>query len=147
MTKKLKKAVKWEGVMFILSRFLKQYKIPWVGGFKDVVAQLIFYVSIVNFTLIVVTAYNTTLRDFILQWLPGFKLWMFFAILIIILFGLMVLEYKFIVPSLYSFRGKQMFEHQSKVMDELIKTQKALKRIEKRLGIDEKLKNKGKHKK
>lgn len=125
-------------IKFVLRGLLKQHKIPWIGGFKDMLGQLVFYVSMVNFILIVITAYNTTLREYIINWVPGFQLWMFYAILIIIIFGLMVLEYKYIVPSLYSFRSKQMFEHESKVMDELIKTQKALKRIEKRLGINKK---------
>lgn len=125
----------------MLKRLLKQYKIPWVGGLKDVLAQTVFYVSMINFVLIGITAYNTTLREYFIRWIPGFQLWMFFAIIIILVFGLMVLEYKYIVPSLYSFRSKQMFEHESKVMDELRDIRKLM------AEINNKLKHRREHKK
>ena len=112
--------------MSLLKRLLKQYKIPWIGGFKDILGQLVFYVSMVNFILIVVTAYNTTLREYFVKWIPGFQLWMFFAVLIFMILGMMVIEYKFIVPSLYAFRSKQLFEHESAVMDELAEIRKAI---------------------
>lgn len=118
--------------MFMLKRLLRQYKIPLVGGLKDVLLQTVFYVSMVNFILITVTAYNTTLREYFIRWIPGFQLWMFFAILIFIIGVLMVLEYKYIVPSFYSFRSKQMFEHESKVMDELKNIHKLLNEISKK---------------
>jgi len=103
----------------MLKKILKQYKTPWIGGFKEVLAQTVFYITVINFTLITVTAYNTTLREFFLVWMPGFKLWMFFVILILgVLLG-MILEYKFITPSQYAFKSKQMFGHESKVMDTL----------------------------
>jgi len=110
----------------MLKGLFKQHRISRVGGFKDMLTQTVFYISMINFVLIAVTAYNSTLRAIIIEWIPGFKLWMFFGILIILVLVAMVLEYKYIAPSLYSFRSKQMFEHESKVTD-------ALKRIEKHL--------------
>jgi len=108
-------------------KILKQYNIVWIGGFKEVLSQTLFYVAIINFILIAITAYNTTLRVFILEWIPDFKLWMFFGILITSVLLGMILEYKFITPSLFSFRSKQMFEHESKVMDKIISIEDLLK--------------------
>ncbi len=125
--------------MYMLRGLLKQHKVPWVGGLKEMLAQTAFYVSMINFVLIAVVAYSTTLRVFILDWIPWFKLWMFLGGLVIIVLVVMVLEYKYIAPSLYSFRSKQMFEHESKITD-------ALKRIEGHLekggSVEQKLDNK-----
>lgn len=110
----------------MLKKILKQYKTPGIGGFKEILAQTVFYITVINFILITVTAYNTTLREFFLVWMPGFKLWMFFVILIAgVLLG-MILEYKFITPSQYAFKSKQLFEHESKVMDEIKKIHRLL---------------------
>lgn len=115
--------------MFMLKRIFKQHKVPWVGGLKEMLAQTVFYIAMINFVLIAVIAYNSTLREFILDWIPWFKLWMFLVVLIAFVFVAMVLEYKYIAPSLYSFRSKQMFEHKSEITD-------ALKRIEAKLNED-----------
>ena len=111
----------------MLKRIFNQHKLPWVGGAKEMLAQTVFYVSMINFVLIAVIAYNSTLREFIIDWMPWFKLWMFLGGLVALVLVAMVLEYKYIAPSLYSFRSKQMFEHESKITD-------ALKRIEGQLN-------------
>ena len=118
-----------KGDIYMLKKLFKQYKVPWVGGAKEMLAQTVFYIAMINFVLIAVVAYNSTLRGFIIGWMPGFKLWMFFGILIMLVLVAMVLEYKYIAPSLYSFRSKQMFEHESKVTD-------TLERIEAKLNED-----------
>ncbi len=115
--------------MYMLKRVFKQHKVPWVGGLKEMLAQTVFYIAMINFVLIAIVAYNSTLREFILDWIPGFKLWMFLAVLIAFVLTAMVVEYKYIAPSLYSFRSKQMFGHKSEVTD-------ALKRIEAKLNED-----------
>ena len=113
-----------------IKNVLKQYKVPWIGGMKDLLGQLVLYVSMFNFALIVVTAYNTTIREYIIVWIPGFQLWMLFAILILIIVVLMIIEYKFIVPSLYQFRTNQMFKHESEIIDALNDIKKRLDEIE-----------------
>lgn len=112
----------------MLERLFKQYKLPWVGGAKEVLAQVAFYVSAINFFLIAVTAYHTTLSVYLVDWVPWMTFPLFMGILIVLLVGTMVLEYKFIVASLYTFRGKQMFEHESQVVDKLNEILKRLDR-------------------
>lgn len=112
-----------------MHNLLKQYKIPWVGGAKETLAQAAFYISMINFVLIAATAYNTTIKDWIvtaeMEWLsfPLFIGGITFMVLLV-----MVFEYKYIVPSLFAFRGQQMFEHESVVIDKL-------EAIERRLGM------------
>ena len=118
------------GDMYMLKRLFKQHRIPLVGGFKDMLAQAVFYISMINFVLIAITAYNSTIREYAIELMPWFKLWMFFGILIMLVLIAMIFEYKYIAPSLYSFRSKQMFGHKSDVTD-------TLKRIEAKLTKDE----------
>lgn len=120
--------------MHTTPKILKQYTIPWVGGFKEVLGQTLFYITAINFTLIAITAYNTTLRVFILEWLPEFKLWMFFGILVTCVLLGMILEYKFITPSQYAFRSKQLFEHESTVMDKLVEMEATIARMAEELS-------------
>ena len=99
----------------MLKRVLRQYKIPWIGGFKETLSQVAFWISMINFVMLGGTFYYTTLR-YIAPWFsPSLFL---LSVVVIVLIGL-VIEYKFIVPSLWIFRGKQMFEHQSEIMNKL----------------------------
>ena len=115
--------------MSTLKKILKQYKIPWVGGFKETLAQAAFWLTVINFNLIAITAYNTTLSEptsnFYLPWL-NFPV--FIGTLVFLVFIGMVIEYKFIVPSLYMFRSRQMFEHESTITRKLDKILKELKK-------------------
>lgn len=116
----------------MLKRLLRQYNLPWIGGVKVVLGQTIFYFSVINFILIAITAYHTTLRDFFLVHVPWVKFWMFMLVLAVLIFILMFLEYKFIMASHFSFQSKQLFEHQSKVMDKLNEIEKILAEKEKK---------------
>ena len=107
----------------MLKRVLRQYKIPWIGGFKETLSQVAFWISMINFIMMGGTFYYTTLR-YIAPW---FSFPIFLAIVtVIVLIGL-VIEYKFIVPSLWIFRGRQMFEHQSEITEKLDEILKLLK--------------------
>lgn len=88
-----------------IRRFLGRQKVvPGVGEFKETLAQMMFWASIVNFTMIAGTFYYTTLRHV----LPWFDLKMFVVVVIVGAIVIYIVEYKFIVPSIWAFRGKQM---------------------------------------
>ena len=81
-----------------------QRVIPWIGEFKETLAQAAFWFSLANFIMIAATFYFTTLR-YIAPWL---ELWMFITFGIISIAVILVIEYKFITPSIWAFRGEQM---------------------------------------
>ena len=88
-----------------LRKFLgHQRVVPGVGEFKETLAQMMFWASIVNFTMIAGTFYYTTLRHV----LPWFDLKMFIVAVVIGGVIIYIIEFKFIVPSIWAFRGKQM---------------------------------------
>lgn len=104
----------------------RQHKLPWIGAFKETLSQVIFWISMINFGMLGATFYYTTLRYI---W-PEFRLWMFVTAIALSLVVGFIVEYKFVIPSLWAFRGKQMFGHESAVLDELKKISKRLKKLE-----------------
>lgn len=118
---------------FIATKLLKQHILPWVGGFKDILTMVIFYMSIINFCLVAITAYNTGLREWLLVYFPWMKLYIFFGVILLIALIAMVLEYKFVYPSFYAFRSQQEYKHQSPLRDDLAKCLKKLDEISERL--------------
>ena len=82
----------------------RQRLIPWVGEFKETLAQAIFWGSIANWVMVAGTFYYTTLRHIA----PWFNLGLFITVLVVGGIGILIVEYKFVVPSIWAFRGRQM---------------------------------------
>ena len=91
------------------------------------------YQGIVNSCLLIATAYNTTLRD----WLQIYASWLnfplFFGILLSGNLIMMILHFKYIQPSLISFDATQGFKHKNPSVDMLKDMVKRLERIEEKL--------------
>ena len=92
----------------MLKRFKKfmgeQRVVPWIGEFKETLAQAAFWFSLANFVMIAATFYFTTLR-YIVPWM---KLWLFILLAFIAIVTILILEYKFVTPSIWAFRGEQL---------------------------------------
>jgi len=102
----------------------------WLGGLKDLIMRVLLYVSLINFLLIVATAYNTTLRDTLQVWAPWLSFPVFLGALVLLLLLLMILEYKVVLPSSWSFVNKQQYEHQSPVKEQLDRIEKILENMQ-----------------
>lgn len=64
----------------LLLKILRQPNItPWLGGAKELVGRTMFYIATINFLLLAITAYHTTLRPY----LPV-SFWGFLGILVAI---------------------------------------------------------------
>lgn len=119
------------GLNKIWKIIIKQYNFgPFLGGLKDMATYTAFYVTILNFTLIAVTAYNTTLREYILSKVPWFSFPLFMAALIVLVLIGMVCEFKFIYPSIWVFRNRQEYTHQSLLRKDLKKILDRLDELE-----------------
>ncbi len=82
----------------------KQTLIPGIGEFKETLAQALFWGSILNILMVGGTFYYTTLRHLV----PWFSLSMFIGVVAIIAVIVFILEFKYVVPSIWAFRGRQM---------------------------------------
>ena len=93
---------------------MKQYNSgPLLGGLKELASRTMTYVSFINFTLMAITAYEVSLRTFFHQYIPWMSFALYFSLLILLVIVAMVIEYKFIIPSHYTFLNKQEYQHQS----------------------------------
>ena len=99
----------------MLKKFFKQKTMPWIGEFKETLSQALWWGTIVNFVMLAATFYYTTLRYI---W-PWFDLPKFVAAIMIGAVVIYIIEYKWIVPSIWAFRGKQMFDKESQLMSRL----------------------------
>jgi len=88
----------------IARRLGQQKLIPWIGEFKETLSQVVFWGSMVNWVMVAGTFYYTTLRHV----LPWFDLSWFIMIVLVGLAVIFVIEFKFVVPSIWAFRGRQM---------------------------------------
>lgn len=87
---------------------------PIIGAMKDVFGRSLFYISIINFFLLIVTAYYTTIRNVVsipFSWFIGFTM-----ILIILA---MIFEYVFVMPSSYAFANTQSYKHHNPLKDDV----------------------------
>ena len=86
------------------SFLVRQRLVPWVGEAKETLAQAAFWFTPINFVMLGATFYFTTLR-YVAPW---FTFPMFMTVAIVGVCVIMVMEFKFITPSIWAFRGKQM---------------------------------------
>lgn len=88
----------------LLASVRKQRVIPKIGEFKETFAQVLFWGSIANMSMVAGTFYYTTLR-YIVSWADPVK---FVSIIVVGFIVMFIVEYKWIVPSIWAFRGRQM---------------------------------------
>jgi len=108
---------------------MKQRNIPKVGAFVESLFTCLPFLGIINFMILAVVLY-TNIQPYLLTHMPWMNLWIFLILVLMLVATMMVLIYKFVLPSIWTFRGKQMFGHKSDVIDELKAIKKRLENIE-----------------
>lgn len=97
---------------------LKQVYVPKVGGFKDVLNHIMSYAGAINSILIAITTYEVALKRYIIHYLPWFHVSMFVGAIVFFMLFLMLLEYKFVIPSYYAFRNRQYSDGEKLLKEE-----------------------------
>lgn len=122
---------------------IKQTHIPGVGALVDSLFSCLPFLSFINFAFISIVLYSD-IAPYLKLHAPWMSLWVFLLFLTALTIIMMVLVYKFVLPSLWTFRGKQMFGYESKVVEKLGDIEKRLGEMEKRLdNIEMGVLNKG----
>ena len=88
----------------LLNRLISQKQLPYIGEFKETLAQAVFWGSIVNWIMVAGTFYYTTLRHVF----PEYTIGWFILTGVLGIIVIFIIEYKYIVPSIWIFRNKQM---------------------------------------
>lgn len=89
---------------------------PFWGGIKELLGRAMFYIGIINFILIMVTAYHTSIKD-----IMPVPFWVFFLSLTVVLFIVMIFEYIVILPSSIVFSNRQSYKHENPIKDDMNK--------------------------
>ena len=89
---------------------VKQYNIPWVGAFIESFYNSLPAMSIVQFISILILLYATV---------EARLAWLFIAGVACVLLILLALMYLVVVPSLWTFRNKQMNRFESDILNEI----------------------------
>jgi len=97
---------------------MEQKNIPWLGALVDALYVSLPILSFVNF-LAILTVLYTNIHPYLQEYLPWLRFWVFLIIVGILATVLAILVYKFVVPSLWTYRSKQMFTHESEITNKL----------------------------
>lgn len=106
----------------------QQRRVRVIGALKDLLMRTTFYISILNFLMLAVTAYYTTVRYF----LP-FPFWLFFLCLLLIVGIAMLIEYAIVMPSQISFINWQIYTHNNPIRRDLEEIKSELDEIKSKL--------------
>ena len=90
----------------IFGRIKQKETGTFIGGLKLQLARSGFYFTIINFGLILITAYYTTIHPLY----PTLPFGVFLACLIFLLVGLIIFEYTIIYPSEVAFTAHQIWK-------------------------------------
>ena len=116
--------------MHRLMKHIPSQKKPgqFIGGLKELFGRTSFYITVINFMLLIVTAYYTTIRDFV-----NMPFIWFFAIIMLILGFAMFIEYVYILPSSMIFQNSQSYKHENPLKDDIKLILNRLDEIEKKI--------------
>lgn len=99
-----------------------------IGAVHVLLGRTTFYISILNFFMLILTAYYTTIRNIVTIPFTWFLLSM-----LVIIFIAMVLEYVVILPSTIIFNNMQMYKHNNPLKDDIKLVLKRLDEIENKI--------------
>lgn len=96
----------------ILKRVLKQkpHGSTW-GGMKYTYQQSLPYMTFWNFTMLTITAYNTTVKEWAYSLGFPIQIWHMALFVGCLMFGIMLFEHKYSIPSLYNYTWDQGMRH------------------------------------
>lgn len=86
-----------------------------LGAVVSLISYTAFWISLMNFVLVSLIAYNTTIKVFILEFLPWFNFFWYLVCIACVVVVVMIIEYKIIIPSRHRFSSSQEYAHDSPI--------------------------------
>lgn len=90
-----------------------------LGAMVSLVSYTAFWISLMNFVLVSLIAYNTTIKTIVWEFAPWFNFWWYLAFIAVVVLIIMVIEYKVIIPSRQRFLSGQEYAHESPIRRDL----------------------------
>ena len=123
----------WGG-RFVASVF-RQYNIgTWWGGFKNVAASVMTYVTFLNLIFVTPIAYTMVVDPWLAERDVSLPFFAFMGIVLLVVVLIFILEFKVSIPSFYHFWNEQWWQHRNPMRKEMNSQKKRLKGMEKDLG-------------
>lgn len=113
--------------------FLRQRNIPLLGALVDSLVTSLPLTSLITFVSMQIVLYDTSIRPYVeahIQWL---SIWVFVAFMVVGVSLAMLVVFKYIIPSVWTFRNKQMFGYDSHVINQLSDVIERLERLEQKM--------------
>jgi uncharacterized membrane protein (DUF485 family) len=110
---------------------LRQKTLIGLGELYDSFVTSLPILSGIQFISILTILY-ADIKPHLLGLAPWMTLPYFFGIITALMVGTMVLVYKYLIPSVWNFRGNQMFKYDSEVRDKLDEVLRRLESLENR---------------
>jgi len=107
-----------------------QKKIPLLGEITDVIFTSLPILSVINFVSVLTVLYYDV-NPYLKEHLPWLNFWWFMLFLAVASVIIMVLVYKFVLPSLWTFRSSQMLNGNQDLDGRLDKIEKMIGEIQK----------------
>lgn len=108
---------------------IKQRRIKGLGELYDSFLAALPLISGINFVSILTILYSD-IRPYLLVHIPWMTLPIFFGLVMVLTLIAMVFVYKYLIPSVWVFRGNQMFGHKNGVSDKLDEILERLDKLE-----------------
>jgi len=90
-----------------------------LGGIKSLTAGAMFYISMISFSLSMIIAYDTSIKQRI-----DIPFWIFFVVMVILVILLIIFEYVIMLPSFIAFNNTQICKHPNPIINELAEIKK-----------------------
>jgi hypothetical protein len=106
----------------------------WWGRIRFLYGYAAFYIGAVQLLMLALVTYNTTARDWALQYGIQLQLWQFvLALLIIVALGFLA-EYCISIPGMIAVSNEQMYAHDSPIKTDFEEVKKSLKALKEELA-------------
>lgn len=87
-----------------------------LGAMVSLISYTAFWISMINFVLVSLIAYNTTIKNVVLNFIPWFNFFWYLAFIACIV---IVIMDKIIIPSRHRFLSSQEYTHDSPIQKDL----------------------------
>lgn len=109
-----------------------QYKVPYIGGIKNLIGRAMFYISIINFAMVAMTTYTVAIRDIV-----DIPMYAFLSVLFLIAVMCVVFEYTVMLPSELAFLNNQVYTaHRNPMRDDILQAKADIREIKNTLHED-----------
>ncbi len=107
---------------------IKQKVLPGIGALYEAFVVSLPFLSSIQFLTILTMFYNDV-KVYLLPWMPWITFPIFLLFVAILLSIIMLLVYRFLIPSIWTFRGKQLYGFESELMEEVRKLREELQTL------------------